>query len=419
MNEHLISQAPLFASLPRGEIQRLADTLRPANVPPNTILLREGEIGDRFYIICEGQIEIVKALGTADERLAGVRGPGEYIGEMSLLDRDGLRAASARARTAAQLLEMTRDDFDALLNRQPALAYEMVRVLSTRLKQAHNSAIHDLQEKNRQLAQAYEELKAAQVQIVKKEKLEHELFLAHEVQASLIDQDTPPLPGWEFATRWQPARAVSGDFYDFIPIHTTYPASHSVSVWGLVIADVSDKGMPAALFMALARSIVRASAVSAASPVDCIAKANHLICADSTRSMFVTLCYALLDAPTGTLTFVNAGHNPPLLYHAENDQVDWLKRTGMALGVEPDTSFEQRTAQLGRGDFAVFYTDGVTDAINPSLEEFGVKRLQQIAYEHRRAPAEKIVTALDEALTNFIGSRELFDDITFFVVKRQ
>ncbi|MEK7323842.1 MAG: cyclic nucleotide-binding domain-containing protein, partial [Chloroflexota bacterium] len=144
MNEHLISQAPLFASLPRGEIQRLAGTLRPVNVSPNTILLREGEVGDRFYIICEGQIEIVKALGTADERLVGVRGPGEYIGEMSLLDRDGLRAASARARASAQLLEMTRADFDALLNRQPTLAYEMVRVLSTRLKQAHNSAIHDL-----------------------------------------------------------------------------------------------------------------------------------------------------------------------------------------------------------------------------------------------------------------------------------
>jgi serine phosphatase RsbU (regulator of sigma subunit) len=131
---------------------------------------------------------------------------------------------------------------------------------------------------------------------------------------------------------------VAGDYYDFIPLDREQ--------LGLVIADVSDKGMPAALFMALTRSIVRASVDRAPSPADGIAHANRLICADSTRGMFVTLFYALLNPATGEMTYVNAGHNPPLLCRADQDQLTPLARTGMALGVVEDTPFEQHTLRL-------------------------------------------------------------------------
>ncbi|MGH2522866.1 MAG: PP2C family protein-serine/threonine phosphatase, partial [Anaerolineales bacterium] len=139
---------------------------------------------------------------------------------------------------------------------------------------------------------------------VEKGRLERELQLAREVQASLLPRAIPNIPGWEFAARWQPAREVAGDYYDFI---SGDPAS-----LGLVIADVTDKGMPAALFMALTRSIVRASALQAITPAEGITQANRLICADATNSMFVTLLYACLRPATGELAYVNAGHNPPL-----------------------------------------------------------------------------------------------------------
>src|SRR5437870_2163203 len=132
MTALLIGQVPLFASLPQGEIYHLAETLRQMTIAPDTILFHEGDYGDRFYIVLEGEIEIVRALGTVDERLMAVRGPGEFVGEMSLFNRDGLRTASVRTHIPAQLLELTRADFEALLHRQPTLAYEMVRVLSIR-----------------------------------------------------------------------------------------------------------------------------------------------------------------------------------------------------------------------------------------------------------------------------------------------
>ena len=245
---------------------------------------------------------------------------------------------------------------------------------------------------------------------VEKGRLERELQMAFEVQASLMPSHTPQLPGWEFAAHWQPAREVAGDFYDFIPGPN--------GPLGLVIADVTDKGMPAALFMALSRAIVRASVTSAASPVEGIVQANRLICADSTNSMFVTLCYAQLDPLTGGLTYVNAGHNPPLVYQSRADQLERLTRTGMALGVFPDAPFEQRTVHLDPGDFILLYTDGVTDAMNEQGQDFGIERLQEAVRTHRHASAPEFLAGLQAELTRFVGATAPFDDVTLLVAKR-
>jgi sigma-B regulation protein RsbU (phosphoserine phosphatase) len=244
---------------------------------------------------------------------------------------------------------------------------------------------------------------------VDKGRLERELQMAREVQASLLPRETPQIPGWEFVARWQPAREVAGDYYDFVP--------HDEGNLGLVIADVTDKGMPAALFMALTRSIVRASIAGASSPAQGIARANRLICDDSTRGMFVTLFYALLDPATGALTYVNAGHNPPLLYQADRGQLTELTLTGMALGVEPDTSFEQHTLHLIPGDFILFYTDGVTDAMDTGGAAFGIERVEQVVRQHATSPAEAIMGALKTAIDDFTGASAPFDDIAIMVLK--
>jgi len=244
---------------------------------------------------------------------------------------------------------------------------------------------------------------------VEKGRMERELQMARQVQTSLLPRDTPQVPGWEFAARWQPAREVAGDYYDFIPLDG--------GQLGLVIADVSDKGMPAALFMALTRSIVRASVGRAPSPAEGIAHANRLICADSTGGMFVTLFYALLNPATREFTYVNAGHNPPLLYHSEQDQLTELAPTGMVLGVLEDAPFEQRTLHLSPGDLVVLYTDGVTDATDVHLHGFGMDRLQRVILEHRDAPAAGLVAALEGAIGDFAASAAPFDDIAVVVMR--
>jgi len=269
----------------------------------------------------------------------------------------------------------------------------------------------DLQQANNELERRVEERTAQVVQLaVEKGQLEHELHVARELQASLLPRETPQLPGWEFVTRWRPAREVAGDYYDFI--------SGDETGLGLVIADVAGKGMPAALFMVLTRSIVRASVDRAPSPANGVTHANRLLCADASEGMFVTLFYALLNPATGEVTYVNAGHNPPLLCRADHEQLTQLGPTGMVLGVMADAPFEQGTVHLRSGDFIVLYTDGVPDATDAQERGFGMDRLQSIILDHRRAPAVDIVAALERAIDDFAGPGDPFDDIAVVVVKR-
>ncbi len=252
---------------------------------------------------------------------------------------------------------------------------------------------------------------------VEKGRLERELQVAREVQASLLPRETPRLAGWEFAARWQPARQVAGDFYDFIPLNPAKVSEPSQGL-GVVIADVSDKGMPAALFMALSRSIVRASVAQASSPADGVSHANRLICADAANGMFVTLFYAQIDPASGKLLYVNAGHNPPLLYRASQDDLIRLTGTGMALGLFGSAAFEQRAVQLNAGDFVLLYTDGVTEAMDAHHREFGEARLQRILLDHHAASATELAEELERALTGFSGDSVPSDDITFVIAKR-
>ena len=244
---------------------------------------------------------------------------------------------------------------------------------------------------------------------VEQGRLERELQMARDLQASLLPRETPHLPGWDFAAYWQPARQVSGDFYDFIL------TEQDVAV---VIADVSDKGMPAALFMALSRTIVRASLIGSDSPADGITQANRLICADSPNSMFVTLFAAQIDQASGDLIVVNAGHNPPYLYRSTDEQPTRLARTGMALGIEDTVPFDQQALHLDPGDVLVLYTDGILDALNARGEEFGDERLRRVCARHRAEPAAQVVAALRDEVLHFVGATPLADDCTVVIVKR-
>lgn len=247
-------------------------------------------------------------------------------------------------------------------------------------------------------------------QAEEKKRLDHELRLAHQIQASFLPRHPPQLPGYDIGAAWNAARQVSGDFYDLIPL------SHGRL--GLVIADVSDKGLPAALFMALTRTIIRTMAIGKPSPREAMERANDVIIADAQSDMFVTAFYGVLDTTDGSILYVNAGHNPPLLYHHAKQTLVPLPEHGIALGIMPNFEQPQNRVQLHCGDVIVLYTDGITDALNEAEEEFGVARLTAVIKEHAGKPAQALTDEILRAVEQFTQGVAQFDDLTLVVVKR-
>jgi len=238
-------------------------------------------------------------------------------------------------------------------------------------------------------------------------RLERELVMAREVQASLLPQPLPKIPGFSLAAEWRSAREMGGDFYDVFAL----PDGR----WALVIADVSDKGAPAALYMAMTRSLIRAGAGLHASPAAVLQEVNQQLRAHCSSSMFVTVFYAVLDAAARALTYASAGHNPPLLRRAAGS-MEMLTRTGLLLGVLEELALSEAHLTLAPGDMLVAYTDGVTDALNPQGEEYGLTRFSAAVAQAPAADAARQLAHLSRDLAAFTGDVSPFDDITWLIV---
>jgi serine phosphatase RsbU (regulator of sigma subunit) len=241
-----------------------------------------------------------------------------------------------------------------------------------------------------------------------RQRMEQELTLARDIQTSFLPKEAPRVPGWGVASAWQAARQVGGDFYDFVPL----PGGR----YGLVIADVADKGVPAALFMALSRTLMRAVAFTGRAPADALSRTNELILSDSRSDLFVTMFYTVWNPTTGELIYANAGHNPPLLVRANGELVE-LHSRGIALGVVEHIAPEGSATHLLPGDCLVLYTDGITDALNSADQEFGLARLKQVLLDAREQPADQIVARIMGAVRDFAGDEPPFDDQTLLVLK--
>jgi serine phosphatase RsbU (regulator of sigma subunit)/anti-sigma regulatory factor (Ser/Thr protein kinase) len=246
-----------------------------------------------------------------------------------------------------------------------------------------------------------------QIEARERERIEQEMQVASLIQHTLLPKSVPELDGWEIGAFYQPARAVGGDYYDFL----NFPDGKL----GIVIGDVTDKGVPAAMVMATTRSMIRAAAEQLVSPSAVLERVNNILVDDIPPNMFVTLLYALLDPMTGQMQYANAGHDLP--YRRELDGISELRATGMPLGLMPAMSYEEKEITLAPGESVLFYSDGLVEAHNPQREMFGFPRLRGLVASHGGG-ADLIDYLLGE-LQGFTGEDwEQEDDVAILTLQR-
>ncbi|MCY3869198.1 MAG: SpoIIE family protein phosphatase [Gemmatimonadetes bacterium] len=234
--------------------------------------------------------------------------------------------------------------------------------------------------------------------------LQNELRVAHEMQQSILPKVFPNKPGYQLFGNMEPAREVGGDFFDIINLEN--------DCVGLAIADVSDKGVPAALFMMSSRTLMKGAAIGRSSPAEVLSEVNNLLQEDNDAAMFVTVFYAEYNPGSGVLSYANGGHNPPIVVHADGSSTVLPQTNGIALGIMPDIKYEQNSVTLSPGDALVLYTDGVTEAMNAQNEEFEMERLCAVLSEHCSCDVREINQAVFQAVQGFAGDMPQFDDMT-------
>ena len=282
--------------------------------------------------------------------------------------------------------------------------------------------IRFLQLLTNQAAIAIEKARLQQAEI-SQQLMAAELKLGYQIQKTLMPKSIPIIPGWEFAVYCQPARQLGGDFYDIFKL------DEEMDKWGIIIADVVDKGVPAALYMAVCRTIFRITALSGISVSETLEKANALLRRDSCQEsfetneqeesgLFISVIYAELHASEGYLLYTNAGHNRPLLYCANKHNLQELPSHGMVLGVMDDVKFNQSKVSMEPGDNVVFYTDGISEAMNVNGEPFTEQRLHNILKDHHQASAQELLDTIIETVNNFTEGNTQSDDMTVIVIKR-
>ncbi|HET6862742.1 MAG TPA: GAF domain-containing SpoIIE family protein phosphatase [Pyrinomonadaceae bacterium] len=246
-------------------------------------------------------------------------------------------------------------------------------------------------------------------QLIEKKRLEGQLEVARQVQLELLPARDPDLPGYDISAYNYPTEEVSGDYYDWVPIYEDQI--------GIVIADVAGKGVPAALLMAFLRASLRSASHTGYATHISMAKVNYLLWESIERNQYVTAFYGILDASNKTLSYSNAGHNPPLLLTADGSRTQFIRRGEQPLGMFRDTRYHEYYLSFDPGDLLVLYTDGATEALNPAGEEFGRDRLAEAVKASYNLTARELVSSLERAVLDWTEGAGATDDITFFVIK--
>ena len=254
------------------------------------------------------------------------------------------------------------------------------------------------------------ELEVSNAQLEKaKERMESELKIAHALQGAILPKMLPENPTYSGHAVMTPAREMGGDFYDFFTLDD--------GRLSLVMADVSGKGVPAAFFMAIARTVMRAAAARHPTPGPCLQEVNNAICEQNPQDLFVTLFYGILDPDTGEFVYANAGHNPPFVVKRPGEVLPLPMTGGMAVGVMPGIPYDEDAVALAPGDTMFLYTDGITEAMNVDQEEFTEARLEAVLAEGHDLPVDSVLENVTSAVVKFVGEAEQSDDITCIVLR--
>ena len=400
--------------VPKNQLTRLSpadiDALRAVatvkQYPADAVLCHQGALEKVFYVLQQGTVKIAQRVSDTEELLIGFRNPGEFFGEMAIIDNSP-RSAAVTALTPVDVLEIDEATFNQALHNRPELALTLLRHSQTELRNTMRREIGELQQKNEELRRAYADLQAAQAELIRNERIQRDLELAAQLQRSLLPKEFPRAEGLSFAARAQPAREVGGDFYDAFQLDDRHV--------GLLIADVSDKSIHAAIFMAIVRALFHTEVPRTLSPGDVVQAVHQsLLDVSSEDNMFVTAFYGVVHLDTLHMMYVRAGHDRPLLLRRDGS-LETLPGAGRFIGMLDNLIIDERSIDLHRGDRLIMYSDGVVDARNTADESYGFDRLVQIVQAGPGLAAEAIRQAIMNSVMDFQGSAPQFDDITLLV----
>ncbi len=351
------------------------------NIPAGAIILHEGQLGGHLFMLSSGEVRITLQGTMIDDLFAG-----DIFGEMTLLSEQ-TRSATVTAITDCVVIPVDNSQFMALVKRYPGLAVEIMNIMSERMRRSMMAE-------------------------VTKVRLEQDLAVGHQIQMSLLPGEAPQIPGWEFASFYQAAREVGGDLFDYIP-----GASDS-SCLNIVVADVTGKGVPAALMMAVSRTMMRAEARYGHGPAAVLQRTNEMLFQDSRSLLLLTAFFASLNTESGEMRFATAGHDPAIWLCGENGEVRALRARGMLLGAFRNIPIEESTQAIAPGDAVVFYTDGLTEARNEEGGFLDLERVEATIAGAHGGSAQDIVDALMAEVHRFTGDEPQSDDLTIVVVRR-
>ncbi len=419
----LMRAHPSFAHLPAASVAGLIERSALAHFAAGELLIRQGDVSDAAFLLLAGEVEIVVETLYGPVHLAR-RGCNTLLGELGAFAKLP-RTATVRALAPVQALRIGRDELLAIGRANPDLLLAIIQQLGehtgtvNRALGFYTNALAALERPDFDpaildalLNPAPEMVSFARTfrtmaeQITLRRRQHDEMASAASIQRAMLP---PPLPAESCGgcvalhAAMRPAREIGGDFYDFFAIGDDR--------LGIVIGDVSGKGVPASLFMAMTRTIIRLVARQDDDLAIGIGRANALLSADNDSAMFVTLLYGVLDIASGVLTYCNCGHNPPLVVRGDGTR-ERLTLTGLPLGVMPDADYATRTVALAPGDRLVLYTDGVTEASTADGAEFGEARLEAAIDALRRGSATAMVDGIIERVDAFAAGAPQADDIT-------
>ena len=403
----------LFADLDGATIALIVAQLTEEVWPAGHIVIEEYASGDTLYIIVDGQVQISRTLQNGEQRVIREMGPGEFFGEMALLE-DKPRSARVSTVTPTTFLAVTRQRFNTLIEQHPAVAINFLKAISAQLRQQYReqavlleekqTLIEALAAKNAALEQALAELQAALVTVAEHERVKRDLEIAHEIQGQMLPATFPQTSGLRLHATTVPATWVGGDLYDAIRLEADRV--------GLLLGDVSGKGIPAALQMARLMGEFRACVSHCADPQSVMQVLNGLLCQRNLRfGSFVTVQYVVLDVRQRHMQFICAGHPPILLRHADGRIEHLGAAPNIPLGVEETFAYHQEERQLMAGDTLLLYSDGTYERQDSQGVQLGLPHLARLFAAAPSYP-EAVVHAIQAALNAFSDVGGAKDDTT-------